>query len=144
MTIEEMLAEAEIRRVMVAYNIAGDRGQVEELAAQFAPDGVLSFLGVVARGRAEIATALGRRSGGPEPDRGFADRRGPVTKLRHHLTTSQVVVEGDEARGRSYFLVINNHGPDHMGVYVDRFRKVDGRWLIADREVRIDWQAGEA
>jgi hypothetical protein len=51
------------------------------------------------------------------------------------------VVSGDEATGRTYFLVVTNQGPSHQGIYIDRFRKVEGRWLIAEREVTVGWQA---
>lgn len=142
MSIEDLLAREAIRQTMANYNIAGDRMQLDELAAQFTEDGVLKFPGQVARGRVEIVEKLGGGRRAPaEADASDAARRGPVTKVRHNLTTSQIVVDGEQATGRTYFLVVTNYGPDHMGVYVDRFRKVDGRWLIAERDVRIDWQS---
>jgi hypothetical protein len=136
MTLDEMIAQAEIRQTMADYNIAGDRLRFEELAAQFTEDGVIRFAGVTARGRAEIVRAL---SGVPA---GEGSERPRWTKVRHNLTTSQVIIEGEEARGRTYFFVVTDQGPDHQGVYVDRFRKEGGRWLIAERECRVDWIAG--
>ena len=86
-------------------------------------------------GRAAIEEGLGRRRTGAAegPDR-------QMEFVRHNLTTSLVTFENETAaRGRTYFIVFTNIGPDHMGVYVDSFEKRDGRWLIAEREVRIDW-----
>src|SRR3546814_15629684 len=62
--------------------------------------------------------------------------------MRHHLTTSRIVSAGpDEATARTYFINYSDIGADHAGVYVDRFRRIDGTWLIARREDRVDWQA---
>src|SRR3546814_9308754 len=62
--------------------------------------------------------------------------------MRHHLTTSRIVSAGpDEATARTYFINYSDIGADHAGVYVDLFRRIDGTWLIARREDRVDWQA---
>lgn len=119
-----------IRQLMIRYNIAGDRGQLDELAQVFAPDGVLRFAGEATQGRAAIAARLG---GG--------DSNSVLIVTRHHLTTSLIKVDGDSAEGRTYFQTLTNIGPDHHGVYVDQFARIDGEWLIVHRDVRIDWQA---
>jgi hypothetical protein len=88
-------------------------------------------------GRAAIVEGLAtRRTGATEgPDRA-------PEFVRHNLTTSLITFEDENtAHGRTYFFVVSNIGPDHMGVYVDRFEKYEGRWLIAERNVRIDWVA---
>lgn len=138
---EEALACHQIHKTLTAYNVAGDRFRLEELAAQFTEDGVLKFSGQVAHGRAEIIQKLstGGRYKGESSKPGGG--RGPITKVRHNLTTSQIQVNGDEATGRTYFIVMTNHGVDQQGVYVDRLRKTAEGWRIAEREVRIDWQA---
>lgn len=141
MTPQELLDRAEIRELITAYNIAGDQGRVQGLGAVFAPDGVLLTTSSAA-GRLEsvgpeaIAERLGSaRVGGTGPDR-------PLEFVRHHQTTCQITLDGpDQARGRTYFLVVSEIGLDHSGLYMDRFRRVDGRWRIAHREVRIDWVA---
>src|SRR3546814_15808529 len=62
--------------------------------------------------------------------------------MRHHLTTSRIVSAGpDEATARTYFINYSDIGADHAGVYVDRFRRIDGTWLIARRDDRVDWLA---
>ncbi|HYG26992.1 MAG TPA: nuclear transport factor 2 family protein [Caulobacteraceae bacterium] len=141
MNSQELLDHTEIRALITAYNVAGDRGRVEELGAVFAEDGVLLTTSSGA-GRLEstgpraIAERLGAaRVGGTGPDR-------PLEFVRHHQTTCQITLDGaDEARGRTYFIVFSEIGLDHSGLYIDRFRKVDGAWKIAHREVRIDWVA---
>lgn len=135
MTIEELLDEAQIRRTMTDFNIAGDRGQIDDMVALFTDDGRMLFSGREASGRDAIRSMMSSINHKSEP----GSDQPPVTKLRHHVTTSRIDLAGDSATGRSYFIVFTNNGPYHMGVYVDAFRRVDDRWLIARREVRVDW-----
>lgn len=141
MTVDDLIAREEIRALIVSYNIGGDRGRLDQLAGAFASDGVL-LRPSAGEGRGAgtgpeairdlLATA---RKPGPGPDR-------PLDFVRHHLTTCEITLEGPEtARGRTYFFVVSEVGLDHSGLYVDRFRKEDGRWKIAQREARIDWVA---
>jgi hypothetical protein len=131
MTNEERNDREDIRVLMARYNINGDRGNIEGLAATFADDGVIQFNNESSTGRAAIVQRL---SGGGE-------RNPALTVSRHHLGTSLIEIDGDTAAGRTYFHVQTDIGPDHHGVYVDRFAKIDGQWWIAHREVRIDWQS---
>ncbi|MDB5471503.1 MAG: hypothetical protein JWR84_3063 [Caulobacter sp.] len=139
MTVDEMLAREEIRLLLATYNSEGDRGNLAGLASVFASDGVLeggsgSFS---AEGPAGIVDVLSNRTG----DRHAAAGR-KISFMRHHLSSSLVTFEADgTARGRSYFLVVTDIGPDHAGVYTDTYRKEDGRWRIAHRRSRIDWAA---
>ncbi|KKC25222.1 nuclear transport factor 2 family protein [Sphingomonas sp. SRS2] len=128
-------AEARIKRLIAAYNIAGDRGRLDEIAACFAADGVLQTPLWQAAGRSEIAAGL--RNSNSRGD-------SVVQFVRHHVTTSLISFDGDVVTGRSYFLVFTQIGPDHAGVYVDRYRQEDGEWRIAHRQVRIDWKAPES
>ena len=135
MTLEEMLDREEIRLLLATYNSEGDRGRVDRLASVFAEDGVLQGgSGFRATGHAEIMQTLsGPR--GPEDRR----HRRPAF-MRHHLTTSLITFEdGETARGRTYYLMVTDLGPDHSGVYTDVFKKIDGRWRIVERRSRIDW-----
>ena len=81
---EGQLAKVAIRETIARYNLAGDGGRLDELAACFAPDGVLLAEGYPdfdLHGREAIVERLQRvRSEGGE-------RRG---RVRHHLTTSGV------------------------------------------------------
>jgi hypothetical protein len=139
MGADEALAREAIRYTLSVYNSSGDRGRLDELAAAFAPDGILEFSGSRFVGRAAIIEALGgtvelTHKSATAPD-------GPAPLVRHHLTTSRIELVNDrEAQGWTYFFVVTGVGPDHSGVYVDRFAALDGRWLITHRRVKIDWQ----
>ncbi len=132
----ELLARERIRDTMARYNLAGDRGDLEELALCFTETGAIELPGEgEVRGRGAILARLilvadGLRDAAEHP------------LLRHHLTTSRIEFRSEnEARARSYFLAVTEIGPDHSGRYVDRFLAVDDEWLIAHRRVRIDWRA---
>ena len=134
MTLQELLDREEIRVLLATYNAEGDRGNVQGLASVFTEDGVLmAGSGFTAHGRHGIVDTLTSRRSDGQP------RHRPAF-LRHNLTTSKISFEdGETAHGRTYFVVFSDLGPDHMGVYTDLFRKVDGAWRIAHRRVRIDW-----
>ena len=130
---QDTQALSEIRTLLAAYNVAGDRMRLEALAATFTPAGVLETPTAVLRGREEIARGLagGSRRDGPAP-----------TLVRHHLTTSHVELqEADQAEARTYFIVYTEIGPDHAGHYLDRLQKTAEGWRIQHRRVRVDWVA---
>lgn len=119
-----------IRDLLARYTYNGDRGRVAELAACFAPDGVLEYPGNQAQGRAAIESLL---SGG--------ERNPQLSFVRHHIANPLIEVDGDVATARSYFAVHSNHGPDHSGTYDDRLVRTAEGWRFAHRRVRVDWQA---
>jgi hypothetical protein len=140
MTIDELLAREEIRVLIASYNMAGDRGRLNELADAFADDGVLTRrLGnerFSTSGNAAIAEMLAK------PRRASGVDSSVKVVIRHNITTSLVTFDGpDQARARTYYFAVTEIGPDHAGLYVDEFKKVDGAWKIASREVRLDWAA---
>lgn len=129
-----------IRRTMAAYNVAGDRLRLEALADNFTEDGVLETPTARMEGRAAIFQGLGGNRG--RAASGPGERR--PTFVRHHLTTSALDLTGEEtADGTSYFIVYTDIGPDHMGCYLDRFRKEAGLWRIAERRVLIYWMSDQ-
>jgi hypothetical protein len=132
--LDDVVAREAIRVTMARYNINGDSARLAALADCFTEDGVLEFVGRRLVGRAEIAKGL-EVPGEFSPD---------LTLMRHNLTTSLIELDGDRATGRSYFQVVTNVGLDHGGVYTDTFARVDGQWLIAYRNVRIEWQAANS
>lgn len=134
MEIEELLAREEIRQLIAVYATAGDGGRREQFSKVFAEDAVLSAPGLHYEGRDNIVQGLfaGSRAG--------SSKRAPPKFVRHNITTSNITFTGPaSARGRSYFVVVTDAGLDHSGVYTDEFRKIDGAWKIASREVRIDY-----
>jgi hypothetical protein len=142
MTLDEMLARESIRQTMAAYTMAGDRLRTEEFVAAFTEDGILETEGVA---QEDLFRYQGR-----EALRAWMDRwkipagAAPVHQssfIRHHLATCQIELTGPEtAKTRTYWTAYTSLGPDHCGVYVDDFRKVGDRWLIAHRRIREDWR----
>ena len=127
-----------IQRTLAAYNLAGDRLKVADLAAQFTEEGVLETPTGTMTGRAAITAGLG--PGGTREGAAAPTRR--PNFVRHNLTTSRYELTGpDTAEGKTYFVVYTDIGADHMGFYTDRMRKVDGRWYIEHRRVLLDWMA---
>ncbi len=146
MTLDELLAREAIRALMAKCAQAGDSLRAEEYAACFTEDGILKTgaagegLGLNLASRAEIfAWQTEKRA----PGKGMG-QSGPValTFARHNLATCKIEITGpDSAQARTYWHVITDAGPDHSGVYRDTFRRVDGEWLIAERQVRTEWAA---
>jgi SnoaL-like domain len=130
MTINELAAREEIRHLLACYTYAGDRGRLTELAACFAPDGVLEFPGSSATGPDAIMAALSSGT-----------RNAAISFVRHHITNPLIAIDGNTAVVRSYFQVISNNGPDHAGTYSDRLVSSADGWRFAHRLVRIDWQS---
>ena len=71
----------------------------------------------------------------------YEDTGTPATR---HITTNVIIeVEGEHARSRSCFTVIQAR-PDFplqpivSGLYRDTFKKVGGRWCFARREIQVD------
>ena len=119
-----------IRQLLARYTYNGDRGRLADLAACFAPDGILEYPGAQATGPQGIARQLG--GGTPNAARTF---------VRHHITAPLIDLADATATVRSYFLVVSNTGPDHSGTYDDRVVRTALGWRFAHRRVRIDWQA---
>ena len=137
MDVEELSAREEIRQLQATYNVAGDRGRKEEFGSVFSEDAVLEIPNRRCEGRAAILEHLFA------PREAAAERA--FTFVRHHLTTSKIdFTSPTTATGRTYFVVFTDIGADHSGVYVDRYRKENGRWWIVHREVRIDFVAENA
>lgn len=147
MTLDELLARESIRKVMVDYTMAGDRLRVDDFVAVFTEDAVLESEGVQEsdafryQGHAAIKGWIERWS---RPAEASARPRS-ASFVRHHLSTSQIALSGpDSADARTYWVAYTDIGPDHGGYYIDAFRKLGDRWLIAHRKVRLDWRSPQS
>jgi hypothetical protein len=126
-----------IRNTLAAYNVAGDRLRLEDLAATFLPDGVLEMPGATLQGREAIMRGLGGADRESTPGARSAAK---PSFVRHHLTTSHIEMKDETTAGaRSYFIVFTDIGLDHVGAYADTLHKVEGQWLFRHRRVMIDW-----
>ena len=130
MELRELVAREQVRHTISSYTFGGDRGKLDELAAAFAPDGVLQIESDdVSTGRQAIVERLARVV--------TMDRH--PTHMHHHISGTHFRSVTDSAiEVSSYFLVITDIGLDHWGRYRDRFVPVDDRWLIAHRQVTTD------
>lgn len=134
----EMAAREAIRELVARYAHAADGGRFDAVVASFAPDGVLETPdGVAHRGRAAIDAFLGATRSALAA----ATRRAVI---RHHVSNLHLdVTDAATASGAAYFFVVTERGPDHWGRYRDRYACLDGRWLFAERRVRLDgWAPG--
>ena len=97
--------------------------------------GVLETASGTFSGHQAIVEGLGqgvaKRASSPEKGVGF---------VRHNLTTSRIEFTSEtEADCWTYFIVFTKFGPDHMGTYIDKFKKRGDDWLIAHRRVKLHW-----
>jgi 3-phenylpropionate/cinnamic acid dioxygenase small subunit len=132
-SVEQAAIREHIRDTMARYNIAGDRRDLAAFVATFAEHAVYESAVFHCVGRAEIHRYLS--------DNWHAKPMGPVARFRrHNLTTCQIDITGPTtADARTYYLVMSDLGADHCGFYVDRFCLENAHWLIAHREVWMDW-----
>ena len=134
---------AEIEDLMARYLFAIDYADWDAYVATFAEDGELEFASGKSVGREAIRAAVTRFSEGI--GRFYHTADGKPAKLRHVVLQSSIRVEGDRAWGRTLWLEMANHGPNDepkigtYGLYEDEFKKLDGRWLIARRNVLNDF-----
>jgi hypothetical protein len=148
MTLEDLLAREAIRDTLAKYNTSGDRSRAEEYAACFTTDGIIESedrsgnKAIYFEGRDAILAWQTAWKNAPKGSNDTPNVQRKAQFVRHNLTTSKIDLTGpDTANVRTYWMVITDVGPDHSGVYVDKFRKEDGHWLIAHRKVRTDWFA---
>ncbi len=131
----EVAAREEIRDLVARYNAKGDAGRFEEMLELFCEDAVLEVpRQPEMRGREAIRGLF----------EGVATRTGSggghrASYIRHFTATLQIDFDSPtDARGRAYYQVLTDHGLDHWGRYVDRYRLDGDRWRFADRRVSID------
>lgn len=146
MTLDQLLAREGIRQTMASYTMAGDRLKADAFVDVFTDDAILETDGVPQadafryEGREQIRSWITRWLQPPA--------EGPVHQasfIRHHLATSEIELTGPEtAKARTYWTAYTDIGPDHCGYYLDAYRKVGDRWLLAHRRIRLDWRSEQS
>ena len=139
----ELLDRLQIMELQSRYALAHDLTDPAGYAAVFTEDSDLVGSGrVLAKGREALhAVGVNDRkrfnNGLPEDVRSFGVMR--------HVVTNQVIdlTGPDTASGLCYVLTIANRtdeGPQILSVgrYEDQYQRIDGRWLIARREIVMD------
>lgn len=130
---------AEIEDLMARYLFAIDYNDWDAYVATFAEDGILTFASGTTQGREKIRDTVTKFAARIGEFYHTAD--GKPAKLRHVVLQTSIRVEGTRAWGRSLWLEMANHGPNDepkigtYGIYEDEFKKVNGEWLIAKRNV---------
>jgi hypothetical protein len=129
----EIEGHIEISDLVARYNANGDTGRFQQVIELFASDAVMDIGdGRVYEGLDEIATIFTSTRDRVAPSSGPA-------YIRHMTATHQVDLEDEStATGRCYYQVLTHVGLDHWGRYIDRYRRVEGRWLFAHRRVTVD------
>ena len=119
-----------IRELMAEYCFRLDEGRYEDMAALFTEDGTWDTAFGKASGRAAIATLAA-------DIRAHAGTNRP--RAAHLVTNIVIVLEGERARVRSNWMVMQN-SPDGPrigsgGAYHDEIVRRDGRWLFYYRKI---------
>lgn len=117
----------EIRQLLARIFHAGDAFDVDTWLDCYTDDAEFESPHICMSGRDELRA-------------GFPTLRG-TTPTRHWIGTIAIDLDGDEASSTAYLLVVSATFPPTpvvSGVYHDRFRRVDGRWLFSARHLALD------
>ena len=135
MTLDEALDQMAIREVLVRYCRGIDRGDKALVRSAYHPDAT-----------DDHGTFNGRAHDFPDV---VVPRMDAVGRIgQHNVTNVQIEVEGDRAKGESYFVTYNPEAQADgslprimlvLGRYLDVFEKRGGDWKILDRRVVIDY-----
>jgi hypothetical protein len=143
-TIERRLAALldieEIRQLRIRYAHCLDSGDIEGFDEVFTADAVVAVT------VGEMAGLAAIKAGLAEAYRLYdRDGRGHYPFV-HAITNHEVSVSGDEATGRCYlidFETASKLDPNPLlllGIYADRYRRVEGVWRIAASGLDVVWQ----
>ncbi|MFD5205079.1 nuclear transport factor 2 family protein [Streptomyces sp. NPDC058375] len=136
--LDRLIAERACERLIVEFVRRLDLGEPADVAELFTPDGVWEW----AEG--------GRRIEGRDALRAYFAGR-PADRLSRRLCTNILVTltSAATATASTYFTTFRVDGhtggmlpprlPVQVGRYEDTFLKVDGRWLLAARELFLDF-----
>jgi SnoaL-like domain len=133
MDVWELIARESIRDLVARYNSNGDSGRFHEVRPLFHDDAEMHLEGEAYIGIEQIMTIFT----GTKSRLENSDASG---YLRHFGGTHKIeIADQDNASGRLYFFVVTAIGPDHWGVYSDKYRRgSDGTWRFQRRSVKVD------
>lgn len=132
--LRELLDKQAILELVHAYSRAVDRRDFALLESLYAADGVDEHVGNYCGPAAGFVAWLCSALGG-------------VDGTTHHVHNVTIAVDGDRAEGEVYLTAYNRlRGEDGaltellQGLrYLDHYRREDGRWRFARRNVVCDW-----
>ena len=134
--LTRMAIKSEIQDVLARYCHAVDRCDMDMLKSVYHPDAIDNH-GIFNGPAHEFAEYML-----PRLEHWFSS-------TQHHITNVLVEIHGDTAYVESYFISFHrwrndfNRDNSTAGRYIDRFEKRDDQWLIAHRQLLIDWTADQ-
>lgn len=133
MEVCELIARESIRDLVARYNSNGDSGRFHEVRSLFHDDAEMHIEGAEYVGIEEIMSIF------TGTEARLQNRAAPGY-LRHFTATHKIdLLDEENATGRLYFFVVTTVGPDHWGVYSDKYRRgIDGIWRFQRRSVKVD------
>lgn len=133
MNLELAAKRQSILDTLSRYADAADAGDYGRVSQAFMPNGQMKAAGRVLTGRQSIHETLRRL---------YLERNGDAAGnfQRHHVTTALIDFTGESsATGTIYVIVVTERGVDHSARYLDRYAMENGRFLIAERTIHLDW-----
>lgn len=131
---------AEIEDLLARYVFALDWQEPVRYGDTFTTDGVLIWAGGTVTGRVAIVEEM-RKAREADTERRRTEPPARPWRRRHFTTNLALHVDGDRATGRSYWFEFNDDTAErkaYVGAYghsEDEFRRVDGHWLFARRQI---------
>lgn len=141
MTIDDLIAIEEIKRLKNLYAYYWDGGEVDKLMALFTDDGTCEFGAKYGNWEGKRAVADGFRG---LLARNAAEGWLPF-QVMHAFANPVIDVTGPDTATGQWFLMefTTREGetspPRNFGVYHDRYRKEDGVWKIARTSIDLLW-----
>ncbi len=126
-----------INQVLNEYCHTVDRRSAREVSKLFSPDALLKpyfddKYDVI--GRSEIERWY---------EHYMENFRRHIRHLKHMIVSPMIKVETDQASSVCYFLAsaVNNEtnlGFSATGIYTDRLKKLDGKWMLSERCITVE------
>jgi hypothetical protein len=143
--VRELEDERELRDLLTRYSFGADVHRGPRWVELFTPDGVYDL------GADNVGGAFSGRFEGPGELLGLITGAGmpPAGRAQHHHGPMRFAIDGDDATAESYSITFQLDADDRTEVYCLgfsrwRFRRVDGRWQIAERQRRELGSGAEA
>jgi ketosteroid isomerase-like protein len=137
MDLQYLLDLEEIKQLRYSFSWALESSTPDALADLFTEDGVVD-VGPWGRmvGQAKIRKGYGRAYGGATP----------FTAM-HAVTNPRIRIDGDTAAATWYLLdCVLGDDPSPLkviGIYNDKYRKVNGRWFFSELRLEFLWSADQ-
>jgi ketosteroid isomerase-like protein len=140
--LEALEDREEIRELQATYCFLVDDRRFDELVDEcFTDDARCDFRDT--KGKVGPLVSVGQQ----EIRAFFKDIVGSLLdEMCHTVHNERIVVDGDVASAECYFELTALHPPTGDGVvgtgrYIDRYRRVNGKWRFAERNARILYMA---